>query len=119
MSKINIFVFVYFYLEETTVPTIHLSLPESLYEELRKRADEMGIQITDLVKFYIKQGLEDNFKKENKREANSQYEESIAFLEAKVAQLDAIVAELIRKIRNMEEEYDEEEEIELKREENV
>ncbi|AWR96641.1 hypothetical protein DFR86_03115 [Acidianus sulfidivorans JP7] len=99
------------------MPTIHLSLPESMYEELRKKADEMGIQITDLVKFYIRQGIEE---KDNKQESarNAEYEESIAFLEAKVAQLDAMVAELVKKLRDIED-MEEEEPVELKGEENT
>ncbi|ARM75118.1 hypothetical protein [Acidianus manzaensis] len=98
------------------MPTIHLSLPESMYEELRKKADDMGIQITDLVKFYIRQGIEE---KENNKDntRNSEYEESIAFLEAKVAQLDAMVSELVKKLKDLEDVEDEE--VELKREENA
>ncbi len=41
------------------MPTIHLSLPEGVYRELRKYADYMGVQITDLVKFMINKGLEE------------------------------------------------------------
>ncbi|BDC18119.1 hypothetical protein HS5_10090 [Acidianus sp. HS-5] len=88
-----------------------------MYEELRKKAEDMGIQITDLVKFYIRQGME----KEEDEDVgkSSEYEENIAFLEAKVAQLDAIVGELVRKLKNIEDEDIGEEEVELKeREEN-
>lgn len=97
------------------MPTIHLSLPESLYEELRRKADDMGVQITDLVKFFIKQGIEG--KEDNGQENGEQYEESVAFLEAKVAQLDAMVSELVKKIKLLEEGEDEDtEEVEIKRE---
>ncbi len=97
------------------MPTIHLSLPESLYEELRRKADDMGVQITDLVKFFIKQGIEG--KEDNEQENGEQYEESVAFLEAKVAQLDTMVSELVKKIKLLEEEGEEDtEEIEIKRE---
>jgi DNA-binding ferritin-like protein len=97
------------------LPTIHLSLPESLYEELRRKADDMGVQITDLVKFFIKQGIEG--KEDNEQENGEQYEESVAFLEAKVAQLDTMVSELVKKIKLLEEEGEEDtEEIEIKRE---
>ncbi len=41
------------------MPTIHLSLPEGLYRELRRYADFMGVQMTDLVKFMINKGLEE------------------------------------------------------------
>ncbi len=93
------------------MPTIHLSLPEQLYDELRSKAEEMGVQITDLVKFFIKQGLEGKLVNEEDKRIE-QYEENVAFLEAKVAQLDAMVSELIKKLKTLEED-EEEEEIEI------
>jgi len=39
------------------LPTVHLSLPEQVYRRLRERAAELGIQVTDLIKIYINQGL--------------------------------------------------------------
>jgi len=39
------------------LPTVHLSLPEQTYRDLRERAAELGIQVTDLIKIYINQGL--------------------------------------------------------------
>ncbi len=84
------------------MPTIHLSLPEWMYDELKRKAEELGIQMTDLVKMYIKDGVEGNTK-EDKDEEKGKYEESIAFLEAKVAQLDTLVYELLKKMQGMEE----------------
>lgn len=43
------------------MPTVHLSLPSETYEELKKRAGQLGIQITDLIKLYIKLGIERGF----------------------------------------------------------
>jgi len=40
------------------VPTVHLSLPEGVYSELKEYASEMGIQITDLIKMFIREGLQ-------------------------------------------------------------
>ena len=40
------------------MPTIHLSLPESIYNELKEYAAEMGVNITDLVRMMIREGLE-------------------------------------------------------------
>ncbi len=40
------------------MPTVHLSLPDSVYRKLRERASELGIQVTDLIKIYIKNGLD-------------------------------------------------------------
>ncbi|AOL17095.1 hypothetical protein BFU36_10700 [Sulfolobus sp. A20] len=99
------------------MPTIHLSLPEWMYDELKQKADELGIQMTDLVKLYIKKGLEEGFKDQEKEEDNtesSKYEESIAFLEAKVAQLDSILLEVLKRLEILEEEKEEDnEEVEL------
>ncbi|BDB98874.1 hypothetical protein [Saccharolobus caldissimus] len=99
------------------MPTIHLSLPEWMYDELKQKADELGIQMTDLVKLFIKKGLEGDFD-ENKEKEDKQntttYEESIAFLEAKVAQLDALLIEVLKKLQMLEEEReDSEEEVEI------
>ncbi len=97
------------------MPTIHLSLPEWIYEELKRKADEMGVQITDLVKFYIKMGLEGSLNSRSKKgedddDKYSKLEESVIYLEARMSQLEAIISELMRKI---EEEEDEEEEVEI------
>ena len=43
------------------MPTVHLSLPERTYRELKAKAAEMGIQVTDLIKLYIRHGLENGF----------------------------------------------------------
>jgi hypothetical protein len=39
------------------LPTVHLSLPDQVYRSLKERAAELGIQVTDLIKIYINQGL--------------------------------------------------------------
>ncbi len=39
------------------MPTVHLSLPEKVYSELKLKAAEMGIQVTDLIKIFIQMGL--------------------------------------------------------------
>lgn len=101
------------------MPTIHLSLPEWLYDELKQKAEELGVQITDLVKFYIKKGLEleesvtDESTDKDKVESNK-YEEEIALLNAKVAQLDTLMLEVLRKLKILEEEEeDNKEEVEI------
>ena len=40
------------------MPTVHISIPSKMYEELKKKAAEIGIQVTDLIKLYIRQGLQ-------------------------------------------------------------
>jgi len=94
------------------LPTIHLSLPESLYEELKRRAEDLGVQVTDLVKFYIREGLERK-EGEEEKEKDKRYEkleETVAYLEAKVAQLDMLVEELVQKLLEKE---GEDEEVEI------
>jgi len=39
------------------MPTVHLSLPQKVYAELKEKAAEYGIQVTDLIKIYVKRGL--------------------------------------------------------------
>ncbi|EZQ10817.1 hypothetical protein CM19_03000 [Candidatus Acidianus copahuensis] len=91
------------------MPTIHLSIPEWMYDELKRKAEDMGIQVTDLVKFYIKEGIEGETKSQQKD--STQVEESITFLEAKVAQLDALLGEVMKRLK---EEDEEDEEVEIK-----
>ena len=91
------------------MPTIHLSLPESLYEELKRKAEDLGVQVTDLVKFYIREGLEkrENENENRKDERLEKLEETVAYLEAKVAQLDMLVEELVQKLLEKESEDEE------------
>ncbi|BCU69543.1 hypothetical protein [Stygiolobus caldivivus] len=111
MMKINIFVFhIFLFRGEYTVPTIHLSLPESLYEELKKRADDMGVQITDLVKFYIRMGVKGSFDEDKDDRDDDKYskmEENMIYLEARIAQLETLVSELMRKVSDNEAEDEE------------
>jgi predicted nuclease with TOPRIM domain len=39
------------------MPTVHLSVPDRVYEQLKEKAAELGIQVTDLIKLYINQGV--------------------------------------------------------------
>ncbi len=40
------------------MPTVHLSLSDAMYRQLKEKSDEIGIQVTDLIKLYIKTGLQ-------------------------------------------------------------
>ncbi|MGC9071634.1 MAG: hypothetical protein ACP5HK_02925 [Acidilobus sp.] len=40
------------------MPTVHLSLSDAMYKQLKDKSDEIGIQVTDLIKLYIKLGLQ-------------------------------------------------------------
>jgi hypothetical protein len=39
------------------LPTVHLSIPDKMYQELKARAASMGIQVTDIIKMFIQFGL--------------------------------------------------------------
>ena len=40
------------------MPTVHLSLPEALYQELKEIAAETGMSMTNVIRMLIKEGLE-------------------------------------------------------------
>lgn len=84
-----------------------------MYDELKRKAEDMGIQVTDLVKFFIKNGLEGAQQSVSRKENTDNLEESIAFLEAKVAQLDSLLMDLVKKFKIIEEAEDDEE-VEIK-----
>ncbi|MEM0372949.1 MAG: hypothetical protein QXV69_04665 [Sulfolobaceae archaeon] len=105
------------------MPTIHLSLPEKMYEELRRKAEEWGMQITDLVKMFIKKGLEGeledklgenekiNERVRNLEEGFARIEEDVEYLNIKVARIESYLYEILKRLDlNME---DEEEEVEI------
>ncbi|MCG3108384.1 hypothetical protein L3N51_00665 [Metallosphaera sp. J1] len=83
-----------------------------MYEELKRKAEDMGIQVTDLVKFYIKNGMEGGNQESSRSENTEKLEESVAYLEARVAQLDLLVMELVRKLKVIEE-GEEDEQVEI------
>ncbi len=39
------------------MPTVHLSMPDKLYRELKEAAESYGIQVTDLIKIIVKANL--------------------------------------------------------------
>ncbi len=101
------------------MPTIHLSVPERMYRELKKEAEKLGIQVTDLVKMFIKQGL-DNIKRNEIRE-EEQYsntkidqvlklieqlrndiEARFAYIEGRIYQLNEVVKHVTRRIEEIE-----------------
>lgn len=82
------------------MPTVHVSLPDPIYRELRRRAAELGIQITDLVRIYIKEVLEGACSRSASDEAFSGLAEKIDTLEK---QLKAEIIRLRGKQRELEE----------------
>ncbi len=86
------------------MPTIHVSVPESVYEELKRRAAEMGVQITDLVRFYIRNGLKSGLIAAEGRAASSREVEELA---RKFDALRAEVATEIVRIKGKQKELEE------------
>lgn len=73
------------------MPTVHLSLPSKTYEELRRKAGELGIQVTDIIKIYIKNGLEKGFSGGSCENELETIETKIKLLEDNVRQLRKMV----------------------------
>ncbi|MCI4456236.1 MAG: hypothetical protein JHC23_05915 [Sulfolobus sp.] len=87
------------------MPTVHLSLPESLYEQLKEIAESMGIQVTDLIKIYIKQGVQGSVQSSGNKDMERRIEvleENILFLMAMYNQLSALVSEMFKKLKEPE-----------------
>ena len=40
------------------MPTIHISVPDRVYRELKEAADVYGIQVTDLIKVFIRNNID-------------------------------------------------------------
>lgn len=66
------------------MPTVHLSLPEPLYRHLKEKASEMGVQVTDLIKFYIRRGLEGEYRDEGSQVSRTEFLEEIEGLKRDV-----------------------------------
>ncbi len=77
-----------------------------MYEELRRVAASMGIQITDLIKMYIRLGLQDSLSSSGRSDLEKSVKElagRLTYLEGKVALVDETLREVMRRIGEMEE----------------
>lgn len=97
------------------MPTVHLALPESIYNELKSRAAELGIQVTDLIKLYIKMGLDKSYglgsgdseviaslsRKVDKLERELRVK--ITIIDGKVRELDETLRYIIERLEILEE----------------
>ncbi|MEM1622799.1 MAG: hypothetical protein QW780_02190 [Sulfolobales archaeon] len=93
-------------MEGSYIPTVHISLPEGVYEELKKVATSMGIQITDLIKMYIRLGLQDSLMSGHRTEYSDSFREifsKLVYIEGKLALLDETLRETLRKLQEVEE----------------
>ncbi len=90
-------------LRMTTIPTVHLSLPDKLYEELRQLASSMGIQVTDLIKIFIKQGLYGNLQVENPtiQKLNS-HDGELTYVKGKMYLIEKLMNDMMDKMDNLE-----------------
>lgn len=88
------------------IPTVHLSIPEHLYKELRSRAEDLGIQITDLIKVYImfglkgELGLSGNIRSEEDR--LSDIISRLTYIEGRLTQAMKLLESLIAKVTELE-----------------
>ncbi len=85
------------------VPTVHLSLPEHVYRELKKRAEGLGIQITDLIKMYINNGIRGMAFSLAPNDGFERMDERLIYIEGKVTQISELINFLVRKVRELEE----------------
>jgi len=109
------------------LPTVHLSLPEPVYRELKERAERLGVQVTDLIKFLIKQGLEQLQEEERKKALSlvSSFEEELTkiketlmdmqefmekkltYIEGRIYQFQELLKHMSRKVKELEDEVEE------------
>ncbi len=95
-------------MEGSDIPTVHISLPEKLYSRLKRIASDMGIQITDLIKMFIKAGLDGGSILSNNsntvaNSANiSKMEKELSYLKGRVYIMDLVIKDLQTKIEELE-----------------
>lgn len=82
-------------------------MPESVYSELRKLASSMGVQITDVIKMFIRDGLHREKIRENggvpdaiKRKLND-YESRMTFLEGKIHVTETLLTTLLKEVEDL------------------
>jgi len=103
------------------MPTVHLSLPDHVYRMLKRKAEELGIQVTDMIKLYIRQGLESDGSgmlqlssprfngseellelKQTMSELMQTMEEKLMVIEGRLYQLSSVVKNLEAKVKMLE-----------------
>ena len=91
-------------MEGTDIPTVHISLPEKLYAELKRVARDMGIQITDLIKLFIKTGLDGGLYGQEGAYSrlSPELERDVTYLKGRVFVIDRILREVLNKIDELE-----------------
>ncbi len=87
------------------MPTVHISLPSKTYEELKQKAGDLGIQVTDLIKIYIRNGLERGFSQKSCSSEIGVIEEKIRNLEASLKAIRKIAIRAEGRFREAMEYY--------------
>lgn len=85
------------------MPTVHLSLPEAVYRELKRRAEGLGIQVTDLIKMYISNGIRGATFTVSSNDGFERVNERLIYIEGKLVQISELINYLVRKVRDLEE----------------
>ncbi|MFP3268010.1 MAG: hypothetical protein RXO29_00210 [Desulfurococcales archaeon] len=78
------------------MPTVHLSIPDRLYDELREVAEAYGIQVTDLIKILVKNGV--RLAKNGSLSSGSIDVEKIDELTQKMVKLETAVEEIKKQV---------------------
>ena len=100
-------------MEGADIPTVHISLPEKLYSELKKIASDMGIQLTDLIKMFIKVGLTGNLvngQGNNGRAITSvisRLESDVAYLKGRLYVMDNMLRDIQLRLEEIEKRLEE------------
>jgi len=96
------------FLRRSDIPTVHISLPEKVYEELKSLAGSMGIQITDLIKMFIKQGLYGNINADAPAlQKLKTYEDELTYVKGKLYLLESLLNETVSRLEDLEKRLEE------------
>ena len=99
------------------MPTIHLSVPDHVYEKLKKAASVYNIQVTDLIKILIRSNLDDALEgrlgpgesaarlgelEARLEEMRREYDQALENIRQAVKTLSSMIVDLDRRLGNLE-----------------
>ena len=85
--------------------TIHVTVPDSVYDELREYASEMGLAVSGLVRLFIKEGLERLRRKRRRLRLLGQLGESVAAdgeAEEAAAEVPDVLVEVLARLEKLQ-----------------